>query len=80
MRRSGPHPRGASLEEHRFAADTRYQRYMREAEALLTDATRAKDEGKWRDVANTLAAATQAICQAQGCARELNLIYLLSGE
>ena len=80
MRRSGSRPRAFALEEHREAADARYQRYMRETESLLTDATRARDQGKWSEVAAFLQAATATMSAAQGCARELNLIYMLSGE
>jgi hypothetical protein len=78
MRRPGPRPN--NLEEHRLAAENRYQRYMRETEGLITDATRARDQGKWTEVAAFLQAATATMSAAQGCARELNLIYILSGE
>jgi hypothetical protein len=82
MRRSGSPPRSlpGHLEEHRLAAENRYRRYMSETKALLTDADRSRDEGKWSDVAAFLQAASATISAAQGCARELNLIYLLNGE
>ena len=78
MRRPGSRPN--SLEDHRLAAESRYQRYMRETEALLTDATQARDQGKWTEVAAFLQAATATMSAAQACARELNLIYILNGE
>ena len=78
MRSHGSRPN--SLEEHRLAAENRYQRYIRETEGLLTDAARARDAGKWSDAAAFLQAAAATVSAAQGCARELNLIYLLSGE
>jgi len=68
------------LEEHRLAAENRYQRYMRETAGVSTDSTRARDQGKWTEVAAFLQAATATMSAAQGCARELNLIYILSGE
>jgi hypothetical protein len=80
MRSPGSRPIGRnSLEEHRLAAENRYQRYVRETDGLLTDAARARDQGKWSDVAACLQAAAATMSAAQGCARELNLLYLLNG-
>lgn len=80
MRSPGPRPRAATLYEHADAAKARYERYVRETEALLADAQRAQDQGKWTDAASFLQAAAATVCAAQGCARELNLLYILAGE
>lgn len=86
MRSTGSHPMQQmrqisrnSLEEHRLAAENRYQRYVRETDGLLTDAARARDQGKWSDVAAFLSAAAATMSAAQGCARELSLLFILMG-
>lgn len=80
MRGVGPRPRSASLYEHMEAAVARYHRYETETENLLAAARDAERAGKWSEAAAQLQAAAASICAMQGCARELSLIYLLSGE
>lgn len=79
VRRQGQR-RTASLYEHREAAETRYKRYAQETEHLLAAAHAAQDMGRWSEAATHLQAAAATLCAMQGCARELSLIYLISGE
>lgn len=80
MRVVGNRTRSASLYEHKEAALARYRRYESETEHLLVAARDAERMGKWSEAASHLQAVVATVCAMQGCARELSLIYLLSGE
>lgn len=83
MRNPGPRPRilrSVDLAEHREAAEHRYDRYLREIDTLLAEAARARAMGRWAAAATSLQASVATMTAAQGCAREMNLLYQLSGE